>query len=69
MNCTNQQINGRLTLTVEECAKFLGIGRSASYTLARHAEENGSPFKVIRIGGRLLVSRKSFNDYLKANGL
>lgn len=59
----------RLTLTVEECAEYLGIGRSACYALARQAEVNGAPFKVIRIGGRLLVSRKSFDDYLKANGL
>ena len=59
----------RLTLTVEECAKYLGIGRSACYALARNAEENGSPFKVIRIGGRLLISRKSFDTYLEENGL
>lgn len=57
------------TLTVEECAKYLGIGRSACYALARQAEVKGVPFRVIRIGGRLLVSRKSFDDYLKANGL
>lgn len=69
MNCTNQQAIGRLTLSVEECAEYLGIGRSACYALARQAETSGIPFHAIRIGGRLLISKKSFLDYLDANHL
>lgn len=58
-----------LTLTVDESSEILGIGRSAAYALARQAEISGVPFRVIRIGGRLLISKKSFYDYLEANGL
>ncbi len=69
MNCTNQQAIGRLTLTVEECAEYLGIGRSACYALARQAETTGFPFYAFRIGGRLLISKKSFLDFLDTNHL
>ena len=69
MNCANQQTIGRLTLTIEECAECLGIGRSACYALARQAELSGVPFHVLRIGGRLLVSKKSFLGYLESNHL
>ena len=55
--------------TVEECAEYLGIGRSACYALARQAETNGVPFYTFRIGGRLLISKKSFLDFMDANHL
>lgn len=57
------------TITVEECAEYLGIGRSACYALARQAETNGVPFYTFRIGGRLLISKKSFLDFMDANHL
>lgn len=41
----------RRTVTVEEAARALGIGRSAAYAAARSGELPG----VIRIGRRLLV--------------
>ena len=41
------------TLTVEEAAELLGIGRSLAYELAQRGEFPG----VIRLGRRLVVSR------------
>lgn len=58
------------TITIDESALVLGISRSTAYKLARYAEgNNGYPFKVIRIGGSLRISAKSFNDYLHELGL
>lgn len=58
------------TLRVEDCAAVLGIGRSAAYTLVRNAESNGgTPFRVMRVGTSLLISKKSFDEYLNTNGL
>lgn len=60
----------RKTITVDELASVLGIGRSAAYNLARIAEENnGHPFKVVRIGGSIRISAKSFDEYLEYLGL
>lgn len=58
------------TIRVDDCAALLGIGRSAAYTLVRNAEATGGiPFRVLRVGTSLLVSKKSFHEYLEANGL
>lgn len=46
------------TYTVNDIAAILGIGRASAYKLA-----NSGAFKTIRI------SRKSFKDWLKAEGL
>ena len=46
------------TYTVNDIAAILGIGRASAYKLA-----NPGLFKTIRI------SRKSFEDWLKAEGL
>lgn len=46
------------TYTVNDIAAILGIGRASAYKLA-----NSEAFKTIRI------SRKSFEDWLKAEGL
>ena len=68
-SCSSQKFE-RLTLRVDECASILGIGRSAAYALVRNAEATGgNPFRVMRIGTSLLVSKKSFAAYLEANGL
>ena len=69
MNQNNQSRECR-TLRVEECAEILGIGRSAAYALVRNAESSGGiPFRVMRVGTSLLISKKSFDEYLNANGL
>ena len=52
------------TYTVNDIAAILGIGRATAYTLA-----NSEAFKTIRIGNMIRISRKSFEDWLKAEGL
>ena len=52
------------TYTVNDIAAILGIGRATAYKLA-----NSGAFKTIRIGNMIRISRKSFADWLKAEGL
>ena len=52
------------TYTVSDIAAILGIGRATAYKLA-----NSGAFKTIRIGNMIRISRKSFEDWLKAEGL
>ena len=49
------------TYTVNDIAAILGIGRATAYKLA-----NSGAFKTIRIGNMIRISRKSFEDWLKA---
>ena len=48
------------TYTVNDIAAILGIGRASA---------NSGLFKTIRIGNMIRISRKSFEDWLKAEGL
>ena len=52
------------TYTVNDIAAILGIGRATAYKLA-----NSGVFKTIRIGNMIRISRKSFEDWLKSEGL
>ena len=52
------------TYTVNDIAAILGIGRASAYKLA-----NSGAFKTIRLGNMIRISRKSFEDWLKAEGL
>ena len=52
------------TYTVNDIAVILGIGRATAYKLA-----NSGAFKTIRIGNMIRISRKSFEDWLKMEGL
>lgn len=52
------------TYTVDDIAAILGIGRTSAYRLA-----NSGLFKTIRIGNMIRISRKSFEDWLKMEGL
>lgn len=49
----NRPTDSPITISVEEAAAILGIGRSLAYDLARRGELPG----VLRLGHRLLVSR------------
>ena len=49
---------------MNDIAVILGIGRASAYKLA-----NSGAFKTIRIGNMIRISRKSFKDCLKAEGL
>ena len=52
------------TYCVDDIAAILGIGRATAYKLA-----NSGAFKTIRIGNMIRISRKSFEDWLKMEGL
>ena len=52
------------TYTVNDIAAIFGIGHTTAYKLA-----NSGLFKTIRIGNMIRISRKSFEDWLKAEGL
>lgn len=52
------------TYTVNDIAAILGIGRTTAYKLA-----NSGAFKTIRIGNMIRISRKSFEEWLKAEWL
>ena len=52
------------TYTVNDIAAILGIGRASAYKLA-----NSGAFKTIRIGNMIRISRKSFEDWLKMEGI
>jgi len=59
---THHEIVGtveRRTLTVEEAARSLGIGRSAAYAAARNGE-----LPTVSIGRRLLVPRDALDRML-----
>lgn len=49
----------RATLTIDEAAKVLGIGRTAAYDAARRNE-----IPTIKIGRRLLVPRAALDRLL-----
>ena len=50
----------RLTLTIDETAKLLGIGRQLAYDKVKTGE-----IPVIKIGRRLLVPRKALEKLLE----
>jgi len=50
----------RLTFTVEETAKLLGIGRQLAYNRVKTGE-----IPVIKIGRRLLVPRRALEKLLE----
>ncbi len=52
--------NQRLTLSVEEAAKILGIGRNLCYDRVKTGE-----IPVIKVGRRLLVPRRALEKLLE----
>lgn len=52
------------TVTVEEAAKLLGIGRELAYQQAKHGSIG--PVPVLRIGRRLVVPRAALERVLSA---
>jgi excisionase family DNA binding protein len=51
------------TLTIEEAARSLGVGRNAAYEAARRGE-----LPVVRIGRRLLVPKVALDRMLEQVG-
>jgi excisionase family DNA binding protein len=61
---TSEHEPERLTLTVDEAAKILGISRGTAYVLA-----NNGGIPAIRISARrLIVPRKALEDFLSSAG-
>ena len=64
MSTNEKETSQSRTYTVNDIAAILGIGRASAYKLA-----NSGLFKTIRIGNMIRISRKSFEDWLKMEGL
>jgi excisionase family DNA binding protein len=54
-----EALNGRLTVTVEEAATILGLGRSAAYEATRRGEIPGR-----RLGRRIVIPIPLLLDWL-----
>jgi excisionase family DNA binding protein len=54
----------RQTMTVEECARYLGIGRTTCYAAVR-----AGVIPSIRILGRVVISRAAIDRLLGGGGL
>jgi len=54
-----EMVDDKLTLSVEECAKRLGIGRNSAYEAVARGE-----IPVIRVGKRLLVPKAQLDKLL-----
>lgn len=55
---------GKRTYTVEEIQGILGISRPTAYALVRRRE-----FHSIRIGGKIRISKKSFDAWLDQDSI
>ncbi len=56
------QLEGRVTITIEQAAHVLGLGRTAAYEAARRGE-----LPTRRLGRRLLVPVPALLTWLGAN--
>jgi excisionase family DNA binding protein len=56
------QLAGRTTITIEQTAKLLGLGRTAAYDAARRGE-----LPTRRLGRRLLVPVPALLAWLEAS--
>ena len=52
----------KLTLSVEEAGKMLGVSRQIAYQLSRRAD-----FPTLHIGRRVLVPRKQLEEWMDRN--
>ncbi len=55
-----ESANKKQTYSVEDIQGILDIGRSAAYELVKNA-----PFKVLRIGTTIKISKPSFDAWLQ----
>ena len=56
----NLQMNQKLTYSVEEAAKRIGIGKNAVYALAK-----AQKIPVIRIGRRFVINAELFDSWFR----
>lgn len=57
------QLAGKATLTIEQTAQLLGLGRTAAYDAARRGE-----FPTRKLGQRLVVPVPALLEWLGARG-
>lgn len=55
----NNSSAGKRTYTVNEIQDILGVGKNAAYAAVKSGE-----FRVVKIGGSIRVSKKSFDAWL-----
>lgn len=60
---TQVQSISRETLNIEAAGKMLGISRAVAYELARRDQ---LPVPVIRLGRRMVVSKRALEEVLSA---
>lgn len=51
----------------EDIQKFLGIGRSKTYTFLEEVYQKQEPFRVLKVGKLFRVPKQSFDNWL--NGI
>lgn len=59
---TGQADSEKRSYSVEEAAKILGVSKRSVYKLCSH-----ELFKSVRIGTKLRISKKSFDEWLDGN--
>lgn len=59
-----EKLSEKLTLTINEAAKYSGIGINK---LRRIAREPGCPFSMY-IGSRCVIKREAFEEFIKTAG-
>jgi excisionase family DNA binding protein len=62
MSLQLDELPGRATITIEQTAQLLGLGRTAAYDAARRGE-----LPTRRLGRRLLVPVPALLTWLEAN--
>ena len=55
-------MNEKLTLSLDEAGKLLGVSRQTAYLLSRRND-----FPVLRIGRRILIPRKQLEAWMDRN--
>lgn len=57
-------MDGKTVYSVSEIQKILGISRTSIYEYVKKVYQDGTPFRVIRIGNTYRIPIKSFNKWL-----
>jgi len=57
-----EAMNPKMTLTIDEAAKYTGIGRDKLLELAHNPE---SDFPAFRVGTKFLINRELLKEWLK----
>lgn len=50
--------------SISEIQKLLGISRTKAYDYIKEVYENGTPFRVIKVGSNYRIPKSSFDKWL-----